>query len=137
MLGQKRKANAMSKEERDARRNDAKRLKRAAEKQHEEAAAKEAADRAAAVADVVDRLIDDVIQLWMEEEQPTLDQLNDWRDEDEDTVCDDEFDDFVMWLHDEYIQHGELEPEDYEPDAFVELFEHAVALLKPVRAKSY
>merc|ERR1712146_223300 len=49
--------------------------------------------------------------------------LNEWRDDEEDTLCEEEFDDFIMWLHDEYIQHGELEPEDYEPDAFVGLFE--------------
>lgn len=122
-LGEKRKAHAMPKEERDARRNEAKRLKRAEEKQREAAAAKEAAERAAAVADVVTDLIDEVVQLWMEEEHPSMDELNEWRDDEEDTVCESEFDDFIMWLHDEYIQHGELEPEDYERDAFVELFE--------------
>lgn len=123
-LGEKRKANAMPKEERDARRNEAKRAKRAEAKEREAAAAKEAAEREAAVTEVVDGLLDDVVQQWMEEEHPTLDELNEWLDEDgEDAVCEAEFDDFILWLHDEYLQHGELEPEDYEPDAFVELFE--------------
>ena len=73
---------------------------------------------------VMDRLIDDVVQQWMEDEQPGVDDLNCWLEEHgEDACCDNEFDDFIDWLHDEYIErHGGLTEEDYEPETFLELF---------------
>ena len=121
-LGKKRKAKAMSEEERAARRNEGKRAKRAEAKQREEAEARAAAQRMQEVSQVVYELIEDVVQDWMLETHPRLDELNEWLGEDGD-VSETEFDDFIEWLQRERIEPGELEEDDYEPDCFVELFD--------------
>jgi len=79
---EKRKAAAMPQEERDAKRNAAKRAKRAA-------GAHEEAERKAAVADVVADLVDQVVEQWMLDERPGLDDLNTWLEEDGDSEVDD------------------------------------------------
>ena len=132
-LGEKRKASAMSKEERDARRNEGKRAKRAEAKQRAEVAAAkdkqqriEAAQaelwRRAKVAELLYELVEDVEERWMTSACPRLEDLNDWLDQ-EDAVCEEEFDDFIRWLHDEYRRRNLMGPEDYEQDAFVEIVE--------------
>ena len=97
-LGEKRRVSAMTKEERDARRNEGKRAKRAEEKLRKQVATSECeeAHLKDIVAAVVETLIDDVVfqdvlhsmdcderdafERWMSgEEHPTLDDLSDWR----------------------------------------------------------
>ena len=106
-------------EERDARRNEGKRVKRMEAKIREEAERQAEAEREEAVADVLSVLIDQVVENWMVEEQPDVDEFNSWLEENgEDAIDDEEYDAFCDYLCEEH----ELEPEDYEPDAYLELF---------------
>ena len=55
----------------------------------------------------------------MMNEFPSLDELNQWRDEDGEDLVEGEFDAFRDWMWKTYV---DLEPEDYERGAFCDLF---------------
>ena len=131
----KRSAEAAPPAERAAKRNAARREKREREAvvaevlnelldELEEIEREEIQELEGEIAVVLDEVIDEVINVWMIDEQPTRKRLNKWlRRGGEDTVDDAEFDAFTNYLYDRYLQYGELEPEDYERDAFLELFD--------------
>ena len=132
---QKRSAEAAPIEERAAKRNAVKRDKRAREAtvaallnelidEVVDVERKEDEEREDEVANVLyDLNIDKVIEWWMIDEQPTRKRLNEWlRCTGDDAIDDSEYTAFIDYLHEQYLWHGKLEPEDYERDAFLGLF---------------